>query len=71
MESLDTYVRDFKFEIYALVLDFFRFNGDLGNFVFIDNLPNLVEVIVNLGTYEVWFLNIHYGDLVFSSFLAH
>ena len=35
LESFETYVRDFKFEIYALVLDFFRFNGDLGNFVFI------------------------------------
>ena len=67
MESFETYVRDFKFEIYALVLDFFRFNGDLGNFVFIENLPNLVEVIVNLGTYEVWVSEhkIHNGDLVF------
>ncbi|KAK7859590.1 putative fbd-associated f-box protein [Quercus suber] len=67
LESFETYVRDFKFEIYALVLNFFRFNGDLGNFVFIENLPNLVEAIVNPGTYEVWVSEhkIHYGDLVF------
>ena len=67
LESFETYVRDFKFEIYALVLDFFRFNGDLGNFVFIENLPYLVEAIVNLGTYEVWVSEheIYYGDLVF------
>ncbi|KAL0000856.1 hypothetical protein SO802_014637 [Lithocarpus litseifolius] len=37
---------DYKFEIYAPALHYFRFFGDLGNLVFLEKLTNLVEAHV-------------------------
>ncbi|KAL4619126.1 hypothetical protein ACB092_06G057400 [Castanea dentata] len=37
---------DYKFEIYAPELHYFRFFGDLGNLVFLEKLTNLIEAHV-------------------------
>ena len=58
---------DFKVEIYAPVLQHFRFYGDLRNIVFLEKLAHLVEAHIDVHTDNDWVrvFEFYYGDRVF------
>ncbi|KAL4619116.1 hypothetical protein ACB092_06G056600 [Castanea dentata] len=58
---------DFKLEIYAPVLEYFHFFGDLRGIIFLEKLANLVEARINVSADNDWIrvFQLYYGDRVF------
>ena len=58
---------DFKLEIFAPVLEYFNFFGDLRSIIFLEKLANLVEARINVSADNDWIrvFQLYYGDRVF------